>query len=248
MLYLKNLRWQFVLPVLALFFAATLVSWDKKKKTCASEPTGHYVNDTLPPGESREKKIRNLDEALEELNKAEWKLEQKNIQREIAEALKKIDHDKIKREVDKAIREIDFDKISREIENSIAKIDWDKMQADLDRVKEVDMSKLETEMKKMEEELKKIGPEIAESMKKAKVEIKEAKLELKGYRNLVKGLENDGLLNTTEDYSLFHKNGKLFVNDKKVSPAIYKKYRTFLEKHKNFTIQKTGDDLDIDKE
>lgn len=83
-------------------------------------------------------------------------------------------------------------------------------------------------------------------MEKAKVEIEKAKVEIKEYKGFVNGLENDGLINKKEGYSLKHKDGELFINGKKASEQTYNKYRPFLEKHKKFNMKKDDDDFDID--
>ena len=182
--------------------------------------------------------LRDLDDVIDELNDADFKVDMGKIKKEIAEAMKQIDADKIRMEVDKAIKEVDFNKIKMEIENSIAKIDWDKMKAELDKVKDIDMKKLELDMKNMEKELSKIGPEIEKSLEKAKVEIDKAKAEMKEYNQFVDGLEKDGLLKRKDGYTIKHKDGELIINDKKVSEAVYNKYKSFLEKHKTFKIEK----------
>lgn len=234
-------------PLLLIVFAALvviLVSWNDKQPGDQFKQIGQ--NDTIP----REKKIRDLDDALRELDNIELKLDMEKIQKEIAEAMKKIDIDaaKMKLEVEKAMKEVDFDKIKREVEESMAKIDWDKIKKELDQVKNIDMEKLEIDMKKAKEELEKIGPQIKEELEKAKVEIEKAKVELKEYKDFVDGLEKDDLLNKKEDYSIKHKDGELTVNGKKVSDQVYNKYRSFLEKHKNFTIEKNADNFNIDND
>jgi hypothetical protein len=59
-------------------------------------------------------------------------------------------------------------------------------------------------------------------------------------------LDNDGLINKKEGYTLKHKDGDLFINGKKASEQTYSKYRNFLENHKKFNIEKSDDDFDID--
>jgi hypothetical protein len=253
-----------------------LVSWDHKQSPAHFRQT---VNDTVPktkPGE-REKKIRDLDDVLDELNDADIKVNMDKAKKEIEEAMKKIDGDKLKMEIDKAIREVDMDKIKKEVEESLskvdfdkmkeeianaikevdmdkiqkevqeslAKVDWDKAKKEIDKLKDIDMKKLDAEMEKTKDELKEIGPKIEKEMENAKVEIENAKIEIKEYKEFVNGLENDGLINKKEGYTLKHKDGELFINGKKASEQTYNKYRSFLEKHKKFNIKKGDDDFDI---
>lgn len=253
-----------------------LISWGHKQNP------GRYdqaMDDTVPKKKTeREKKIRDLDDVLDELDRTDMKAQMEKAQKEIEEAMKSFDKAKIKLEIDRAMKEVDMDKIRKEVEESIAKVDfkkineelaqamkefdaakiqreiseslakvnWDKMKAEMERVKEIDMKKLDEEMEKLNKEMKELGPRIEREMEKAKVEIEKAKAEIKEYKEFVNGLENDGLINKKEGYSLKHKDGELFINGKKASEQIYNKYHSFLEKHKKFNIEKDDDDFDID--
>lgn len=246
-----------------------LVSWDFKHPGDQFKNNGQ--TDTVP----REKKIRDLDDALRELDNVDMKIEMEKVQKELTEAMKKLDIDmgKMKLEMEKAMKEVDFEKIRKEVEESMAKVDWDriklevdfekiqkevkesmekinwdKLKKEMDEVKNIDMKKVEMEMKKAKEEMEKIGPQLKEELEKAKVEIEKAKVEIKEYKDFVDGLEKDGLLNKKEDYTIKHKNGELTVNGKKVSADIYNKYRSFLEKHKELTIEKSDDNFNIDND
>ena len=121
-------------------------------------------------------------------------------------------------------------------------MEWDKMKVEFDKVKDIDMKKMQLDMEKVQAELGKIGPEL----EKAKVEIEKAKQEMKEYKEFVDGLEKDGLINKKDEYTIKHDNDELFINGKKASDATYKKYKSFLDKHKKFTIEKSDDDFNID--
>lgn len=268
---------RFLLVLLIAGLTVGLVSWDYKQKA------GKYhqgLTDTTPknkPGE-RDKKVRDLDDVLEELNTIDLQEEMQKAQKEIAEAMKKIDGDKLRMEIDKAMKEVDMAKIQKEVEESLAKVDFNKIKEEiadamkdidmakiqqevkeslakvdfnkikeeLEKVKEVDMKKLDEDMKKLSEEMKELGPKMQKEMEKAKVEMEKAKAEIKEYKGFVDGLENDGLINKKEGYSLKHKDGELFINGQKASEKTYNKYRSFLEKHKKFNIEKDNDDFNID--
>ena len=105
---------------------------------------------------------------------------------------------------------------------------------------------MEASLAEAKEEIKKIGPQLEKELKNAKVEIEKAKAEMKEYKSFVDGLDKDGLINKKESYSLKHKDGKLIINDKEASGETYEKYRSFLDKHKKFNIEKGNDDFDID--
>jgi hypothetical protein len=69
---------------------------------------------------------------------------------------------------------------------------------------------------------------------------------MKEYKEFVDGLDKDGLLDKKDSYTIEHEDGELKINGKKVNESVYTKYRSFLEKHKKFKINKSSDDFDID--
>ena len=265
-----------LLVLLVAALTVGLVSWGHKQDSSYYQQT---VNDTVPktkPGD-REKKIRDLDDVLDELDRTDMKVSMEKAQKEIEEAMKKIDGDKIRMEIDKAMEEIDMERIKKEVEESLAKVDfdkiriemaqamkevdaakiqkevqeslakvdWDKMKLEMNKVKNIDMKKMEEEMEKVKEEMKYLKPELEKEMEKARAEIEKVKVEIKEYKEFVNGLENDGLINKKEGYKLKYKDGELFINGKKASGQTYSKYRSFLEKHKKFNIEKGDDDFNI---
>jgi copper chaperone CopZ len=258
------------MPVLAIALVVGLVSWDHRQIPPGNNQDQHPT-DTLPKKKKvkTEKKVRDLDEVIEELEAVDMDHEMEKVQEEISKALKQIDGEKIRlqveqslkevdmnkirQEIDKAMKEVDLEKVKMEVENSIARIDWDKIRKELDEVKKMDFSKFEEEMKQVQEELKNLKPRLEKElanvkvdMEKAKVEIEKAKAEMKEYKGFVDGLEKDGLINKKDNYSIRHEDGVLTVNGKKVSEQVYNKYKSFLEKHKKFNIERTSDDFDID--
>ena len=281
----KTGRW--ILVILAIGTTIALVSWDFKQ---SGGPNPANPTDTIP-GKIQEKKIRDLDDVLDELNRGDVQVNMEKVQKAITEAMKQVDIARIRMDVEKGIKEVDMEKIQKEIEQSIAKIDvakmqkeiqqslkeidgekirmevenaikdidfhkiqkevqesMDKMKVELDKVKNIDMRKLDVDLKKAEAEMKKLGPQIEKEMANAKIEIEKANVEMKEYKEFVNGLENDGLLNKKEAYTIKHKEGELVVNGKKVSAEVYSKYRSFLEKHTKFKIVKNAGDFNIDRD
>lgn len=274
-----------LIAVVLTCLSLSLVAWDHQQPVSAHFTGGQFIDSPPKNKEPRERKIRDLDEALEELDLGKLKLDEElakinwdKIKTELHESLAKIDGEKIKMEIDKAMKEIDFgkirneieqsmkeidgakirmeidkamkevdmEKISREIKESLKEIDMDKLKVELDKVKQMDFSKLDAEMKKLQSELKKIGPEIEKSMEKAKESIQKAKEELKQYKEFINGLEKDGLIDKQKGYSIKHKDGELYINNKKQGDDVYNKYRSFLKKHKTFSLEKDDDDFNID--
>jgi hypothetical protein len=269
---LRNLRIPLAVAAVAITSVLVLSSWDFKNTYAAWNDNGFHNCDTIP---KKEKKIRDLDDVLDELNGVDFKMDMEKMQKELNESMKNLDMKKIQLDMEKAMRNVDFEKLQKEFDQSMAKIDfekemakamkefdatkiqkevqesmqkieWDKMKMEFDKVKDIDMKKMQLDMEKMQAELSKIGPEIEKSLENAKVEIEKATIEMKEYKEFVDGLEKDGLINKKEEYTIKHDNGELFINGKKASDATYKKYKPFLDKHKKFTIEKSDDDFNID--
>ena len=272
---LRNLRLPLAVAAVAITSVFVLSSWDFKNTYAAWDDNDYDNCDTIP---KKEKKIRDLDDVLDELNAADFKMDMEKMQKELNESMKNLDMKKMQLDMEKSIHGLDFEKMQKEMEQSMAKIDfgniekemakamkefdavkiqkemqesmqkieWDKMKTEFDKVKDIDMKKMQLDMEKMQAELSKIGPEIEKSLENAKVGIEKAKLEMKDYKEFVDGLEKDGLINKKEEYTIKHNNGELFINGKKASNATYKKYKTFLDKRKKFTIEKSDDDFNID--
>jgi hypothetical protein len=257
---LRNLRIPLAVAAVAITSVFVLSSWDFKNTYAAPNDNGYDNCDTIP---KKEKKIRDLDDVLDELNAADFKLDMEKMQKELNESMKNLDMRKMQLDMEKSMRGIDFEKMQKEMEQSMAKIDFSNIEKEMakamkefdaakiqkevqESMEKIDMKKMQLDMEKMQAELSKIGPEIEKSMEKAKVDIEKAKEEMKEYKEFVDGLEKDGLINKKDQYTIKHNNGELFINGKKASDATYKKYKTFLDKRKKFTIEKSDDDFNID--
>lgn len=218
--------------------------------------------DTIP---KKQKKVRDLDDALAEIDRGELELQRalkdfdsEKMEKEFREAMKsmeidmakmkvdiekamkEIDAEKISLEIQKAMKEVDAEKISKEMKESL-KVDMQKVQAEMQRAKEIDMSKMKTE-------LEKIGPEVENAMKEAKVSIEKARKEITSYKNLVEALDRDGHLDKSKSYKIEYKNKELTVNGKKLSVEAVQKYNTYLSDKDGFTLEKDEDGLNIEKD
>ena len=266
-----------LLAFCAIVLSIGLVSWGQQKGQGLYQQA---AADTTPKRDKKtaDKKVRDLDDVLDELETADMNLDFEKIREEIASALQKVDAEKIKLEIEKAMKEVDMAKIQREIEASMAKVDfnkikeeiatalkevdaakiqqevqeslakvnWDNMKLEMQKIKEIDLKKLDEEMKKVQEEMKDLQPRLEKEMSKAREELEKAKVELREYKGFVDGLEKDGLISRKDGYTLRHRDGELLINGKKATDAVYNKYRSFLDKHKKFSIEKTDDDFDMD--
>jgi hypothetical protein len=190
-----------------------------------------------------------VDKIKAEMQQAMKNLDMAKIQKEVQESLAKVDMEKIKNEVADAMKNLDIAKIQAEVKESLAKIDWDKIKLEIEKVKDIDMKKLEKEMEKVQEEMKDLKPKLEQELEKAKAELEKAKVILAEYKGFINSLENDGLINKKEGYTLKHKDGELFINGKKASANTYNKYSDFLNKHKKFSIDKNdSNDFNIDND
>jgi copper chaperone CopZ len=248
--YLSLLKMAFLnrkklIPISGFAALVLLLALSLTARNQTTPPAKQTAIDTVP---KREKKIKDLDEALLELDKSHIEIEKSlksidwsKIEKDINESLRNIDVSKINADVKNALKEIDVAKLKAEIDASIAKIDFDKIKVDIEKIKEIDLEKIRVDIEK-------IKPDIELTIKGAKEGIEKAKKELTEYKSFVDDLEKDGLINKKEPYTIEHKKAQLIINGK-VQPAdVYARYRLFLEKHEGITIKKTADDFDIDED
>lgn len=232
--------------------SVTLLAWQQKENK-QKFPYQKVKTDTIPK-KKEPRKIRDLDEVLEEMEKVNIEIDLKNLNEELEKIKPEIEKGlaNAKIEIEKALKGIDVEKIKADVEASLKEVDWNKIKVELnesiDKIKETDFEKIKVEMKDLEKEMKKIKPEIEKELAKAKAEVEKAKVEIKEYKSFTEGLEKDGLINKKEGYSIKHKNGELIINGKTQPAEVYNKYRNFLEKHKTLTIEKTDDDFNIDND
>jgi hypothetical protein len=159
--------------------------------------------------------------------------------------MKDVDLSKMKLDFENSMKVIDVEKLNKELKESMNKMDWDKMKLEMEDLRKIDMSKLQEEMKKLQEEMKDLGPQMEKELANAKVEIEKAKKEMQEYKDFVDGLDKDGLINKKQDYTIEEKSGDLIINGKKQPGEVYNKYRSFLEKHKHFKIEKSEGNFNI---
>lgn len=141
--------------------AVTAVAW----QTQPGKNTNSYT-DTIP---DRNKKIKKLEDALEQLEKTkleldrtlkdkDWEREMKEVlsklhfdgekmKQELAEQLKNIDAQKIQMDLQKAMKEIDFETIKTEIKNSLDNANMQEIKDEIAKVmKEVDAAKIRADV------------------------------------------------------------------------------------------------------
>jgi exonuclease VII small subunit len=239
-----------ILLCATVLLSLTFTSWQDRAPQAEKN-----THDTVPP--KPEKKIRDLDEALEEIDDAHADLDKsmkeidwKKVNADIKDAMKHLDKDlkQMNADLKKSLQEIDVAKMRHDVEASVAKIDWEGLKQQLEKVKEIDMTGVKNQLESVKTEMEKLQPQLERSMAQAREGIERAKTELQGYKSFVDGLERDGLINKKEGYTIEHKNGQLIINGKQQPADVYNKYRTFLEKNKTFTLKQNDDDLKINNE
>ena len=121
-----------VKTLLALIIIAALsfafISWDRHQRSDRFEHKKQQ-SDTIP--QKKEKKIRDLDEAIEELENIDLKEHLEKAMKEVNEAMKKLDGEKIKLEIEKSMKEVDFDKIKMEMDKDMKEIDLVKIEKEV---------------------------------------------------------------------------------------------------------------------
>lgn len=258
------------LPVILAVGALTVGLLAGKEDPSANSK---FMNsDTVP---KKERKVRNLDDVLRELDKGEAELEEsmkklekefvvpvlplppvevEKIMADVQKALKAIEPEKIKLQIEQSMKELNTGEIKAAVADAMKEIDAQKMKAqvqaslakaDMEKVKKY-LEALKAEMPKLQEELKNIRPQVEESIRKAKTDMEKARQEIKEYKNFEEGLEKDGLINRKENYSIEHTDGQLYIDGKLQPESVYNKYRSFLEKNKKFRLKKTQDDFDLE--
>lgn len=253
--------------ILFLLIVSALVLTVSFAQTSSGKAVGKTAIDTVP---KKEKQIRDLDEALAEINKGEAEMQKalkevdgEKIEREIREAMKGLDADmaKMKENLAKALKEVDMEKIQLEVQKGMAEAQKELAKADVEKIKadvqaslaKVDTEKMKAELQKVKEidlskmkkEMEGLRPEIEKSLQAAKKSIEKARQEITGYKELVNALDKDGYLNKKENYKVEYKNGELIVNGKKLPDDATKKYSEYLSGKKDFTLQKDEEGLNI---
>src|ERR1044071_1977194 len=111
---------RFFLALGAMLIGFVLVSWDHKQSPGIP---GQTFNDTVPKtkGIERDKKVRDLDDVLRELDNVDLKMNLENAQKQIDEAMKSLDGEKIRAQVEKAMKDVDMEKIQQQYKDEIGR-------------------------------------------------------------------------------------------------------------------------------
>src|SRR6202008_1543698 len=126
----KPVALKYFLPIAAVAcFSIILLSWGGQKQT-HQQKTEQSITDTVPKNKA-DKKIRDLDDVLDELDRAEINVNMEKVSEQLKEAMKQIDMAKIQLELDKAMKEVDMEKIKADVEKATHDIDAAKIEKEV---------------------------------------------------------------------------------------------------------------------
>ena len=128
-------------------------------------------------------KIKNIDEALRDLERARTELERtlnnNEWQKGLNESMKQLDSDKMKLQIEQALSQVDAARIQAELQKAMKAIDAEKMKSDIQKaLAGVDAEKMKTEMTQAMKELDavKLKADIESSISKMDMQKLQAEL------------------------------------------------------------------------
>ncbi len=194
---------RFLLPLAAIGLVIGLASWGNNNggNNYHFYQQGQPADTPLPKKVKKEKSIRDLDEALEELDRVDIDKEMEMAQREIRSALEGIDMKKIEEEVHQALKNIDMKAIQQQVDAALKEVDAKKIQEEVQQaLKNVDMEAIQKEIQesmakintdKIREELDRAKnidlTQVEASMEKAKEQMKNLKPQIEKELQQAKG-------------------------------------------------------------
>lgn len=230
---MKRNFWTQQVPVILLVSGMVLTTAAFQNKP--SQQTQN-TTDTIP---GREKKIRSIDDALEELerskvemNRAFKEIDFDKLEKEISESTRKmqLDMEKMQSELAQSLKEIDGAKIQADVQKALKDLDLANMQADMKELKGIDFEKMKADieasvakvdMKKIHEEMEKVRKV---DMEKIKADLENMKPELeKSIKQAHEGMEKakkelleyKGFVDGLEKDGLIDKNQSYTIEYKK---------------------------------
>ncbi|HEY6955484.1 MAG TPA: hypothetical protein VI385_09580 [Flavisolibacter sp.] len=243
--WLKQLPTLLVISALVVTAAAWQVQPGKGTRT---------ITDTVPD----KNKVKNIDDALEQLEKSQKELErtlqEKNWDKEMKDALDNahFDAEKMKLQIDEAVKQIDARKIQDEVAKAMKEVDLEKMKADLkENLDKVDMKdvkiQLENAMKQID--VAKLQADINASI--AKVDVEKIKAELDKVKQIdMKGIE-ENLKKMKPELEKSMQDARQSIEKAKKELTEYKAFIDgldkdgLIDKDKSYTIQYKNGDLII---
>jgi len=248
---MKRIFWLKQLPIILIVMAMviTAVAWHGQPGK-----TTHTITDTIPD----KNKVKNIDDALEQLEKSKKELErtlqQKDWEKEMNEALDKshFDAEKMKKQIDEAVKQIDAKKMQEDITKAMKEVDLEKMKVELQQnLEKVDLTQMKEQIEKAMKQVDaaKIQADINSSI--AKIDMEKIKLELDKVKEIdFNGME-ESLKKMKPELEKSMQSAKESIEKAKKELVEYKGFIDgldkdgLIDKEKNFTIQYKNGDLII---
>jgi chromosome segregation ATPase len=200
-------------------------------------------------------KVKDIDQALQELEKARAELEKtlknRDWEKELHESMSKLDAEKMKLQIEEAVKQVDAAKIQAEMEKAMKSIDMEKMKSDMQKaLSDVDAPKIKLEiaeaMKAVDAE--KLKAQIESSL--AAVDMEKVKAELKKVQEIDLKKIQDDLRNIQPEIEKSMSEARESIEKAKVELTAYKGFINDLEKDglikkENYTIEYKKGDLFI---
>jgi hypothetical protein len=192
-------------------------------------------------------KVKDIDQALQELDKARAELEKtlkdRNWEKEITESMNRLDADKMKLQIEEALKEVDVAKIQAEMQKAMKDLDVEKMKADLQKaLAEVDGDKIKLEIEQAMKEVDaaKIKAQVESSL--AAVDMEKVKAELKKVQEVDMKKIQDELKNMQPEIEKSMSAARESIEKAKVELTAYKGFLSDLEKDglikkENYTVE-----------
>lgn len=249
--FMKRIFWLKQLPVVLIVLALviTATAWQGQPGK-----TTHTTTDTIPD----KNKIKNIDEALEQLEKSKKELErtlqEKNWEKEMKGALEKshFDAEKMKLQIDEAVKQIDAKKMQEEITRAMKEVDLEKMKIELQQsLDKVDIGQMKEQLEKAMKQIDaaKIQADINSSI--AKIDMEKIKLELDKVKEIdFKGIE-ESLKKMQPELEKSMQTAKEGIEKAKKELLEYKSFIDgldndgLIDKDKDYIIQYKNDELTI---
>jgi hypothetical protein len=193
---------------------------------------------------------KEIEASVEKVNREmrHHDLDMEKMQNDIHESIKNIDFEKIKEEtklvMQQAEQNIDFKKMQQDIEHAIAEakehLYSDELNRSIEEASRVDMHQIKKELEKAKLEIETNKLNLKEQMSKAKADIKKATQEWNRWQQMLVEMEQDGLINTKEDYDIQYKGGELYINHQKQTQEVFNKYQDYFKNENTRIYKKNG--------
>ena len=249
---MKRNFWLKQLPIVLIVSALviTAAAWQGQPGK-----TTRTTTDTIP---DRNKKIRDIDDALDQLEKSKQEMErtlqQKDWEKEMKEALDKVhfDADKMKQQIDEAMKQIDAQKIQEQVQKAIKEVDLEKMKKELqENLDKADLQDVKNEIAKAMKDIdaQKIKADLDASI--AKIDIEKMKQELDKVKEIdFKGIE-ENLKKMKPEIEKSMNEARQSLEKAKKELLEYKNFIDqldrdgLIDKDKNYTIEYKNSELTI---